>query len=178
MNTYQRDNLDWLKAALTTSGITSDSALSKLKGALYGVRAIRSTNQSISDSTDTSVQFSATDAFDSDAFHDTSTNNQRITIPSGGGGYYLLGGGITFDASSAGIRTVYLEVNGTAGGGTLITGSRSRQTATSSGEYSDTVMALYQLAAGDYVAMTVRQTSGGALNLTSAAFWAYRVFAI
>ena len=35
------------------------------------------------------IPFATTDAFDTDAFHDTSTNNTRITIPSGKGGKYL-----------------------------------------------------------------------------------------
>jgi hypothetical protein len=34
-----------------------------------------------------------------------------------------------------------------------------------------------QLAAGDFLHVTVQQTSGGALNVLRGAFWAYRVFA-
>jgi hypothetical protein len=35
------------------------------------------------------IPFATADAFDTDGFHDTSTNNTRITIPSGKGGKYL-----------------------------------------------------------------------------------------
>jgi len=47
------------------------------------------TNQSIPDSTYTVVSFNSED-FDTNTYHDNSTNNSRFTIPSGKAGYYAI----------------------------------------------------------------------------------------
>jgi hypothetical protein len=48
------------------------------------VSALRSANQSLTNATATAIQFNASDDFDTDAMHDTSTNNTRITVTTPG----------------------------------------------------------------------------------------------
>jgi len=178
LDTHVRDNETWLKDALTTSGITSDSVISKIKSALYGVKASRTSNQSIADATDTSILFNAADIFDSDAFHDTVTNNARLTVPTGGGGYYLLSAHAAWDTSVAGFIQIEIELNGTGGVGTTVPGSVTRISPGNSVTHEiGTPATLALLSAADYVACTVRQSSGGALNVTGASFMAVRLFA-
>ena len=151
LNTHVRDNEDYLKDALDTSGITSDSALSQIKGALYGVRAVRTATQSISDASDTAVAYNATDAFDSDAFHDTSTNNSRITIPTGGDGYYLIGFGLEWAANATGTRRGRLV----EGGVTQIEGGTSRVANAAGANVMMSATTLYQFTAGEYFELFV-----------------------
>ena len=57
--------------------------------ALVGCRLAKSTTQSIANNTDTALTFD-TESWDTDAFHDNSVNNTRITIPSGKDGKYVV----------------------------------------------------------------------------------------
>jgi hypothetical protein len=57
-------------------------------------------SQALTNSAFTSLAFNATDVFDTDGFHDPSSNNTRITIPAGLGGKYLLSGYVTFPNST------------------------------------------------------------------------------
>jgi hypothetical protein len=165
-NAEIRDRMDWLKAALLTHGIVSDSSVGELAGALYGCRLRRTTDQSVADGVSESIQFTSED-FDSHAFHSTAGNTQRITIPSGGDGYYDIGGGVR----------VFLEVNGIGGAGTEIPGTQVRVLSAGGAVTTQlTTSTFYELSAGDYVALTVLQNGGGALNVTSATFWAARRF--
>ena len=90
--------LKWATAASTTP-------------TFVGASAYKSANQSISNNTTTSVTFN-TENFDTDGFHDNSTNTSRFTVPTGKGGYYLVNGSITFAANTSGIRSVYVYKNG------------------------------------------------------------------
>ncbi len=76
-----------------------------------GCNLYKTGNQSIAHDTQTALTFDA-ESFDTDAFHSTSTNTSRITIPSGKGGKYYFGGLIAAQAGSNG-RSVYTRVNNT-----------------------------------------------------------------
>jgi hypothetical protein len=171
MNTEIRDRMDWLKAALALHGITSTSSLGPLKSGLYGVRATRTTTQSIPNSAGTEVTW-PTEAFDGQSFHSTSVETGRITIPAGGGGYYHVGALATFAANSTGNRSLYLWHNDS-----LTDDAISVDAPSASDPASLSLPTFVQLAAGDFLHVTVQQTSGGALNVLRGAFWAYRVFA-
>lgn len=58
-----------------------------------GALVTDASTQSINNNAWTAVNFD-TEGFDSDAFHDTVTNNERMTIPTGLGGKYLIIGGL------------------------------------------------------------------------------------
>ena len=172
-NEQVRDNGDYLKDALDLHGLTSDSTLAQTKGALYGVRAVATASQSIPDASDTAVAYSATDAFDSDAFHDTSTNNSRITIPTGGDGFYLVGFGAEWAANSTGTRRGRLV----EGGVTQIEGGTQRVANAAGANVMMSATTLYQFTAGEYFELFVLQNSTGSLDVVESVLWAARLFA-
>lgn len=123
-----------------------------------GCLATRTTSQSINNDTATAIAFNAADINDSDAFHDTSTNNSRITIPSGKDGYYNFTANIIWsDASTTGYRRAYFLKNGS----TIYGWTQVGQTG---GSYYGLDLAFGPIAmvATDYMEVIVRQTTGGA----------------
>jgi hypothetical protein len=116
--------------------------------------------------------------FDSEAFdvggcHSTSVNTGRITVPSGAGGKWVIGGEIRFATNATGYRIAGLRLNGS----TILAQSVRSSVSTNVQEHVQ-VQTIYSLAAGDYVELMATQTSGGALNaeaLASSAplFYAY-----
>ena len=67
--------------------------------------------QVISHGTSTAVNLDNED-FDTDGFHDTSTNNERFTIPAGLGGTYMISGYAVFEVNSTGQRALDFRKNG------------------------------------------------------------------
>jgi hypothetical protein len=114
--------------------------------------------QSIPTSTLTAVTFDS-ETIDTDAFHSTSTNTSRITIPTGLGGKYRFTLGMLWDQNGTGNRYLQLFKNGA--------GFRyGADLAPTAGlyigyNYSWIVSAV----AGDYFELFVNQTSGGNLVL-------------
>jgi len=118
------------------------------------------TSQSIANDTDTNVTFNA-EEYDTNTFHDNTTNSDRITIPSGKAGKYLLQTAILFATSSSGVRNVGFVLNGaTTLGSALVVPLSS---------FLTRVAHLYvcDLAVGDYVTVSVNQNSGGSLNVSA-----------
>jgi hypothetical protein len=76
-----------------------------------GVSLKKSAAQTVSNATDTAVSFDQ-ENFDTDSYHDNSTNNSRITIPTGKDGYYSVQAMLTFVANSSGVRAATLRKNG------------------------------------------------------------------
>jgi hypothetical protein len=76
-----------------------------------GARLSRTTSLSVPTATYTAVNWDS-EVFDTDAFHSTSTNTSRITIPSGKDGKYLFICRIMFPTGSAGGQDVSLYKNG------------------------------------------------------------------
>jgi hypothetical protein len=68
-------------------------------------------SQTLSNNTDVALAFNA-ETYDTDAFHDTVSNNSRITIPSGLGGYYMFNCAVGFQNSTTGNRRLQLFKNG------------------------------------------------------------------
>jgi hypothetical protein len=113
---------------------------------------------SIANNTLTALAYDS-EKFDTDGFHDNTTNNSRITIPTGLGGYYLVRLNTRFDINAAGVRRGMLYVNGAQ--------------ITDLPEYIPSV-AIYatgiasvivKLNAGDYLQHYVYQSSSVALNI-------------
>lgn len=183
-NTYIRDNMKNVDERLTLIGQTSATVLGQLKSAPYGCVLNRTAAQSITDSTDTAITFptgSVTEELDTDGFHSGATNTARITIPSGGGGWYAIGGNVRWETNATGVRVLWAEYNGSAGTGTAIAESRMASSGSAT-QTSQLVATVYLLAAGDYVTLNVRQTSGGARDIQSsgfsARFYAVRMFSV
>jgi hypothetical protein len=126
-----------------------------------GVIAHRSATQSITQNVITAIQLNSTDIADAAAFHDTSTNNTRLTIPTGWGGTYLPIGFASM-AGHTGVRNIIgFGINGANMADPL------QQTYA---VISGTGMSLVfmgiptELAAADYVELMVFQSSAGAVN--------------
>jgi hypothetical protein len=77
---------------LTSDGTDVAWATPSAGGAAVGAKVYNNTTQSLVNSTFTALALNA-EEFDSDGFHDNSTNNTRLTVPSALGGKYLLNGG-------------------------------------------------------------------------------------
>lgn len=114
--------------------------------------------QSINDTTVTVLAFN-TENFDTDAIHDTVTNNSRLTCKLTG--KYFIGGVVYWDPNITGFRQIFIKLNGT----TILA---SQIVAPSpAGQTQQVVGLLQSLTATDYVELYVQQGSGGALNVTS-----------
>lgn len=70
-------------------------------------------NQTISNTTWTAVTW-ATEDFDTDGYHSTSTNTSRITIPAGKAGKYLVNAFVTWDPNTTNSRYIAIYKNGTS----------------------------------------------------------------
>lgn len=184
-NEQIRDNEIWIKAALASQGITSDSAINNLKNAIgFAWRVMRTADQSIADSSEETILYDTEAAgFDFTGFHSNSTNTGRATIPSGGGGYYMVGVQGVYAANATGRRRLFLHYNQqlSTGSGSVIA-KDSRAGFTGETNALEARMFFGPVSAGDYFASSTFQTSGGALAWTQATdyapiFWGFRVFA-
>lgn len=141
-----RDDLEWL-------------ARNKPHAAVFNSAA-----QSIPDSTHTALTFDS-EHVDVGGMHSTSSNTSRLTIPSGADGWYDVGGCVEFAAvNTTGIREVELRLNGLS----LIA---IQQVTAANIVQQVTVNRKSQLVAGDYIELTVFQSSGGALNVNASALY-------
>ena len=122
-----------------------------------GCSLYKSANQSITTGTDTTVTFN-TESYDTDGFHDNTTNSERITIPTGKGGKYLITAKTTYASNTTGIRGIYLYKNA------AVFLTYNVQPAFT-GECKPLLSYVVSLTAGDYIYFQTYQTSGGALNL-------------
>jgi hypothetical protein len=112
----------------------------------------KTTSQSVPNATYTVLSFNS-ELYDTNGFHDNTTNNTRITIPSGKGGYYEVAFAIPLSNNTTGDRIYHIYKNGS-----LIS------------EHGGTPSAVYPvhegkrnlaLVATDYLELYVYQSSGG-----------------
>jgi hypothetical protein len=162
---------DNLPIGTTNQVLTADTTVSpyKVKWAtpsaaanFVGVYAQTTTNQSIANATYTTMNIGGTDVFDTDSFHDSTTNNSRITIPSGKAGYYLIIGAIAWRDNGTGERQASLKLNGT-----IITYQPIFSSGNAGGGNFTTNLVVYiaNLAVSDYIEIQGRQYSGGSLGI-------------
>jgi hypothetical protein len=158
-NSELRDNLIWLKAALTTHGITSDSIVGALLGARYGA-SMTATSVAVADATDVAISFdAANEEWDDAAFHND-VNKARFTIPADG--TYALSAWVQYEADDQGFRAVWFEKNGTDAYNTIRTPTTGA--AVSTNIY---VAVEVECVAGDYFVMRCRQSSGSTLDVNA-----------
>ena len=102
-----------------------------------------------------------TETLDTDGMHSTSSNTSRLTVVTPG--WYLVQGVAGFAADTVGVRQVGLRVNLTGSSGS--TEGQVNGNAVGGGQpTAKPCSALVQMAAGDWIELVVRQTSGGALD--------------
>lgn len=114
--------------------------------------------QSIPNVTWTSIALD-NERWDTDAQHDTVTNNTRLTcvVP----GKYIVSGGISFASDATGLRYVRILQNG----GSVAPGSTRSQNPISGDVTSMGTQSVIDMAQGAYVEFQVHQTRGSALTL-------------
>ena len=155
---------DNLPIGTTGQVLTADTTVSPYKvkwasagSAFVGVSVEHSDFQTISNATFTAVQFDQ-EVFDTDGFHSTSSNNTRLTVPTGKGGYYRITGFGVFTRNATGLRSLAIYKNGT----------QERYfpevTASSSVYEGAQGTVTLNLSAGDYIEFFVYQSSGGNLD--------------
>lgn len=113
------------------------------------------------------------EVLDSNAFHSTSTNTSRITIPAGKAGKYLVTSKVQYSSNSSGRRIVQIIKNGAN-----LWDFESADPGSS--ELQLQGVAIIDLAVGDYVETTAWQNSGSSLSAQNAstrysAFAAYLI---
>jgi hypothetical protein len=116
--------------------------------------------QSIPNATWTAVTFSD-EAWDTNSFHDTSTNTSRITIPAGLAGKYAFNLRGFFAANATGVRYIAVYLNGVS--------VRINYFPANAADFEIALNTKINLVATDYVEMYVFQNSGGSLNFTASA---------
>lgn len=118
---------------------------------LVGCKVVLTSNYTLANNTETALAFT-TELFDTDGFHDNSTNTSRITIPTGKAGYYLLTANMSIGAVTSGQCDIRLRKNGSQIGYYPM-----GQNATNA---SSTASDIFYLSAGDYVELVGFQDSG------------------
>jgi len=184
------DNTDLVKngaLAIRTLGSAIDTSLLDLKGGTTGQVLSKATNadldfswttpasgfvgvsltgstQSITSNTQTALTFTTED-FDTNSFHDNSTNTSRITIPSGKGGKYQINALIGLDLNTTGTRSLSLYLNGSVAYEFNIHASATGPTGV--------MPVIKNLSVGDYIELFAWQTSGANRDFSKYQFSAY-----
>ena len=117
-----------------------------------------SANFTVANNTYHAVAFN-TETFDTDAFHSTSSNTSRITIPTGKGGKYLFTMMMAFTTNSTGNRLTALNKNGVN-----FHKITFQANGISGGYIFDSSSTIVDTVAGDYWEMIIYQNSGGNLD--------------
>jgi hypothetical protein len=124
-------------------------------GGLVGVMAYSSlASQTIPNNANTAVVFNQ-ESYDSDGYHDNSTNNTRFTVPSGKSGKYAIDFKAYFNQA---LGAAYVGYAALRKNGTEIIGGM--QTPGSSNPSSHSCSTVVQLNSGDYVEAILWQNSG------------------
>ena len=146
------------------SGATAPEWATAASGSTFaGCSLTKSTGQSVATATTVILTFD-TEEFDSDAYHSTSSNTSRITIPSGKGGKYLFVLTANFATDNAsGQRLLMLYKNGAVHKYSTSLG------ATSGFSWRATTSIIVSAVATDYFEFAVYQDSGVSLNINSGA---------
>ena len=162
---------DNLPIGTTGQVLTADTTVSPYKvkwataasGASFaGVACTTNANQSIGDSAYVVLNFNQ-EYLDVGGYHDTATNNSRLTVPSGKAGYYQAYFNINFAGNAtngAAGRRAFIMLNGSVAA--LVNNQSDVSTTLIKGL---TASRTFNLAVGDYLEVAVYQTSGGALNV-------------
>ena len=122
----------------------------------------RSTTQTISDVTDTAINFLAGATVEADThgmFSTASPDKLTVQVP----GVYLFTYGVSFAANGTGLRNVWIEIDGTTYG-------RDGRAPSGAGNNIFAVSAEVACAAGAVVKLWVRQSSGGSLDCPAVSY--------
>jgi hypothetical protein len=137
-----------------------------------GAVITEATSQSLTNDTVTALTSNDAEVADTDSYHSTVTNTERLTNTLGGTYWFKAGGTVFFAASATGLRGIRVRANGT----TLIDISQLDDVGLAAGgSYLSIATGPFQLANNEYVELMAHQTSGGALNAQMQRFWIERI---
>jgi hypothetical protein len=125
-----------------------------------GASVYGSAYQSVTQLTETTLTWNS-ENYDTDNIHSTSTNTDRMTVPTGKGGKWLVSGIIANGQTSGGYIEIYVTINGAAAAFPITSsgGSFLRQG-------TNVLSKIYDLAAGDYIRLVAYQNNnGGNINV-------------
>ena len=143
------------------SGVPSWATPASSTPTFVGAKVYKSAGQSIPNATFTVLTFDL-ESFDTNTFHDNSTNNSRITIPAGKAGKYAVQWQAVWTANATGSRNTKLLKNGADAAYGVWSVSVGASDPTS---YNNN--AILDLAVGDYLEITLGQGSGGSLTVAA-----------
>lgn len=109
------------------------------------------TNQTLTNGATTVINY-ANEVFDTNGFHDNTTNPSRITIPTGYAGKYIVNGGSIIGDKTTGRMIGVISKNGSA----ILQTNWGNNSSQSGGETNGVL----SLAVGDYITFAVYQASG------------------
>jgi len=138
--------------AASSAGVkwsTPSSTSSFVGAAIYNNTALSASN-----STTTTMTFNL-ELYDTNSFHDNSTNNSRFTIPSGKAGYYEVNYNTVYQGYSSAATLFFLIFKN----GSQVVNNKAAA-AGGSGEQNFMYSRIMNLAVGDYVELKVWQNSG------------------
>jgi hypothetical protein len=118
-----------------------------------GCRAYQSGDTSVANSTNVIIGFN-NENFDSNGFHDNSTNNSRMTIPADYAGKYQVFANLAYNGNTSGNRVVDILLNGS-----IVATSYSGASTTNA--ITCTINLAMDLAVADYIQVQTSQDSGG-----------------
>ena len=146
---------DLVKDGATAIQTLADDIDTSLKR--HGCVITRTSNQSIPNVTSTAVDM-ATELLDTDGFHSTVTNTNRITVPAGLAGVYTVFAYCRWDGSAAVTNPIIIiSLNGNAVTRSQVLGAAF---------YTPTAVSwVGYLAVGDWVEMRVYHSSGANRNV-------------
>jgi hypothetical protein len=133
-------------------GVPSWATPSSGTAAFVGCKLTSSLSPSISNNTYTTLAWDG-ETFDTNTFHDNSTNNSRITIPAGKAGKYQITAFVLTGNNASGYSTIQIKRNGT-------TDELGFATTNSTQYPSLLTTGILNLAEGDYIQAIVWQNSG------------------
>ena len=151
---------------LVSQGVTT--AVAWGDAPFHGCRVINTAGTSISDVTLTAIPFAGAEKYDTDGWHDTVTDNTRITPTTAG--YYRFGGTVGLaTASATGMRLLAVRLNGSTyialdstapGGGVSVEQWKSISTEYVMNGSTDYVELIYYQSSGGAVALSTNSTYG------------------
>lgn len=143
--------------AVTTAKIADDAVTDAKRPRLLSARATTATTNSLSNATFETVPFETED-YDPEGWHDTSTNNDRVTVDEAG--LYLVVATVSMAGSASGdLRAVRIKKNST-----VIANEYRPQAFDGSYAITISISAVIDAAASDYFVVDAYQNTGGALD--------------
>jgi hypothetical protein len=159
--TFSRLGIGTANQVLTVnSGATAPEWKTPAGGSTFsGCAVYTSTQFSISSNTVTTLNWDS-ELYDTDSYHSTVTNTDRLTIPAGKSGYYNFYGAARIDNSSAntGFKFITFQKNGSTFSPNLVVNGNNASTSSFYSTFNQTVY----LAAADYITMRAYSESQSA----------------